>query len=606
MAKGTIGVHTENMFPIIKKWLYSDKDIFVRELVSNGCDAVSKLKRLSTSNEASISENEELFVKITVDKPGKKLIFTDNGIGMNSEEIEKYITQMAFSGAEEFLEKYQDENKETSIIGHFGLGFYSAFMVADTVEIDTLSYRSGEQSAHWSCGGGTEYEMDAGSYAIRGTQITLHVSDENEEFLESYKIREILNKYCSFLPVNIYLEDAEKIPVEGEEKEAPTPINDPSPLWLKRPSDCTDEEYKAFYAKVFMDFEPPLFYIHLNVDYPFNLKGILYFPKLRHELGSIEGQIKLYNNQVFVADNIKEVIPEYLMLLKGCIDCPDLPLNVSRSFLQNDGYVKKVSAHIIKKVADKLTGMFNTAPDDFKKYWEDINPFVKYGCIRDEGFYDKVKNIVLFKTTEDAFYTIEQLKEKAGENKTVYYVSDPRQQAQYVAMFRREGIEAVVLPHMIDNHFISFLEYKDTGLKFQRIDADISDNLKAESAQELAGVAEIFGTVIMDEHLKFEVQALKNEDIPALLVMSEQARRMQEMSAMFAGSMPPMPEEKTLIINSSNKAIIALSQRADDKEFAELVCLYVYDLAQLAHTPLNADQMTAFLSRANKLLSKLD
>ncbi len=595
--KGNIGVNTENIFPIIKQWLYSDKDIFVRELVSNGCDAVSKLKKLVSLGDAK--ENGDYRVTVTVDKAGKKLIFSDNGIGMTAEEIEKYITQVAFSGAEEFLEKYKGDSENSSIIGHFGLGFYSAFMVSDVVEIESLSYKEGAKAAHWSCDGGIEYEMTEGFKTTVGTDIILHVTSADEEFLDFYRIKEILSRYCSFLPVDIYLKDAEK------EEQDDTPINDKEPLWLKNPSECTDEEYKEFYTKVFMDFQPPLFWIHLNVEYPFNLKGILYFPKLRHEASGIEGKIKLYNNQVFVADNIKEVIPEYLMLLKGCIDCPDLPLNVSRSFLQNDGYVKKVSAHITKKVADKLTGMFNTSREDLEKYWDDISPFVKYGCMRDDSFYDRMKDCVLYKTTDGNYVTLAEYAEKAKDknDKTVYYASDEEVQAQYIAMFKNEGIEVLYLPYAIDSHFISFMEYKNNEYKFKRIDSSVEDTID-KNAEADEALAEIFKKAIGDENLKVECAALKNTMLPAIINISEESRRMQEMSMIMGMDMPPVPEDKKLILNTESP-IVKNIKESKDEETTGLICNYINDLAMLAHKPLSSSQMAAFLERSNEILNKI-
>ncbi len=595
--KGTIAVNTENIFPIIKQWLYSDKDIFVRELVSNGCDAVSKLKKLVSLGDAKAGDDYR--VTVTVDKAGKKLVFSDNGIGMTTEEIEKYITQVAFSGAAEFLEKYKGEGESSTIIGHFGLGFYSAFMVSDIVEIESLSYKEGAKPAHWTCDGGIEYDMTEGVKTTVGTDITLHISADNEEFLDFYRIKEILNRYCSFLPVDIYIIDAEK------EEQDENPINDKEPLWLKNPSDCSDEEYKEFYAKVFMDFEPPLFWIHLNVDYPFNLKGILYFPKLRHEASGIEGKIKLYNNQVFVADNIKEVIPEYLMLLKGCIDCPDLPLNVSRSFLQNDGYVKKVSAHITKKVADKLTGMFNTAREELEKYWDDISPFVKYGCMRDESFYDRMKDCVLYKTTEGKYVTLPEYTENAKDKneKTIYYASDEEVQAQYIAMFKNEGIEVLYLPYAIDSHFISFAEYKNSEYKFKRIDSSIEDAIH-KNAETDETLAQLFKKAIGDENMKVECAALKNTTLPAIINISEESRRMQEMSAILGGNMPPIPEDKKLILNTESP-IVQNIKKSTDEETTGLICNYINDLAMLAHRPLSSTQMAAFLERSNAILEKI-
>ncbi len=584
MAKGNISVNTENILPVIKKWLYSDKDIFIRELVSNGCDAISKMKQAGAT--------DNYFVKVTVDKKNKKLIFSDNGIGMTADEIEKYIAQVAFSGAEEFFEKYNKESEKNTIIGHFGLGFYSAFMVADTVEIESLSFTENAKSAHWSCDGGIEYEITDGTRTERGTDIILHISDENEEFLEISKVSDILNKYCYFLPVDIYIIDAEK---NEEEK----PFNDKTPLWLKNPSECTDEEYINFYHTVFHDFDAPLFWIHLNVDYPFNMKGILYFPKLKHEASGLEGQIKLYNNQVFVADNIKEVIPEYLMLLKGCIDCPDLPLNVSRSFLQNDGYVKKVSAHITKKVCDKLTGMFNTDREKLQKYWDDISPFVKYGCMRDDAFYEKIKDIILYKSTEEKYFTLEEYT-SGKEDKTIYYTSNPEAQAQYIEMFKEKQV--VLLPYAIDTHFISFMEFKNNEIKFKRIDSAVAGN--TEKSTENNTLISKFKEYIGDENLKVECATLDNTKLPAIINLSEESRRMQEMSAMIMGKIGDIPEDITVVLNL-NSPIVEKLKTSSDEEFNKLVSNYIYDIATLAHRPLSSDRMGAFIERSNDILSRL-
>ena len=584
MAKGNISVNTDNILPVIKKWLYSDKDIFIRELVSNSCDAISKMKQIKPA--------ENYFAKVIIDKKNKTLTFSDNGIGMTADEIEKYIAQVAFSGAEEFFEKYSKESEKNTIIGHFGLGFYSAFMVAQKVEIESFSFTENAKSAHWSCDGGIEYEITDGIRTERGTDIILHISEENEEFLEYSKVMEILNKYCYFLPVDIYVIDAEK----SEEEKS---FNDKTPLWLKNPSECTDEEYVNFYHTVFKDYDSPLFWIHLNVDYPFNLKGILYFPKLKHEASSLEGQIKLYNNQVFVADNIKEVIPEYLMLLKGCIDCPDLPLNVSRSFLQNDGYVKKVSAHITKKVSDKLTGMFNTDREKLEKYWDDISPFVKYGCMRDDNFYEKIKDIVMYKSTEDKFYTLE---EYTKEDKTVYYTSNPEAQAQYIEMFKAKGTPVVLLPYAIDTHFISFVEFKNNGVKFKRIDSCLADN--TEKSTDNNTLISKFKEAIGDENLKVECASLENTKLPAILNLSEESRRMQEMSAMIMGKIGDIPEDITVVLNLASP-IVAKLKTSTYTDFEKLVCNYIYDIATLAHRPLSSDRMTAFIERSNDILSKL-
>ena len=609
MAKGNISVDSENLFPIIKKWLYSDKDIFLRELVSNGCDAITKYKTVALSGEAEADDAYK--VTVTVDKPNKKLIIADNGIGMSADEIDKYINQIAFSGATEFLEKYKDENDDSAqIIGHFGLGFYSAFMVADSVEIDSLSYRDGEKPAKWVCDGSMEFDMTEGTRQTRGTEITLNIAEDSVEFLEEFKIREILRKYCAFLPVEIYLENAEKVEEKdekSEETEEIKPINDTCPLWMKKPSECTDEEYKEFYRNVFMDFNEPLFWIHLNVDYPFNLKGILYFPKINHEFSGIEGQIKLFNNQVFVADNVKEVIPEFLMLLKGVIDCPELPLNVSRSFLQNDGYVKKIASHITKKVADKLTNLYKNDTDNYTKYWEDINIFVKYGCIRDEKFYDKVKDALIYKTLDGEYKTLEDL--TAGkENAEIYYVSDEMQQSQYINMFKEQGLDAVILPTMMDTHFISFIEMKDQKVKFRRIDSalsDISDSV--EDDDESKAIVDLFRNELNDESLKIEVQKLKNDAVPAVILLSEESRRMQEMyksyGQQFAGMANMFTEEFTLVINANNELIAKLPSLDEDTK--KLVINHVYDLAKISHSPLNAEQMSNFIARSNELLKKL-
>lgn len=614
MAKGNISVDSENLFPIIKKWLYSDKDIFLRELVSNGCDAVTKLKKLASIGDAKIGENEKFKVTVSVLPEAKKLIISDNGIGMTAEEIDKYINQIAFSGASDFLAKYKEEDDTgAQIIGHFGLGFYSAFMVADSVEIDSLSYQDGAKAAKWTCDGSMEFELTDGERTERGTTITLNIAEDSEEFLDEYKVRQILNKYCAFLPIEVYLETPEKKEEvkEGEEKEEPKPINDTNPLWMKKPSECTDEEYKEFYRKVFMDFNEPLFWIHLNVDYPFNLKGILYFPKINHEFAGQEGQIKLYNNQVFVADNVKEVIPEFLMLLKGVIDCPDLPLNVSRSFLQNDGYVKKISAHITKKVADKLTGLYNSEKENYEKYWEDIDIFIKYGCLRDEKFYDKVKNIIIYKNLDDKFITLDEYL-NGKEDKTVYYVSDPKTQSQYINMFKNQGLDAVILPSMMDTHFISFVEMKNEGVQFKRIDSAINDISETAEKDDAAKekdekLVEKFKNEIGDDTLKIEVQSLKDNSIPAVILLSEQSRRMREMYRSYGQQMAGMADmfkdEFTLVLNENNPLIKKLDTLND--EDANLVIDHVYDLAKISHSPLDAEHMTKFIERSNKLLEKL-
>ncbi len=611
MAKGNISVDSENLFPIIKKWLYSDKDIFLRELVSNACDAVTKLKKLAGIGEAELDADEKFKVTVSIDKKNNKLIISDNGIGMTEEEIDKYINQIAFSGASDFLSKYKDEENEgAQIIGHFGLGFYSAFMVSDSVEIDSLSYQKGAIPARWVCDGTMEFDMSEGERDERGTTITLNIAEDSREFLEESTIRQILHKYCAFLPTEIYVEnldDEPETPEEGKEPEEPKPINNTTPLWMKKPSECTDEEYKAFYRDVFMDFNEPLFWIHLNVDFPFNLKGILYFPKINMEFAGQEGQIKLFNNQVFVADNVKEVIPEFLMLLKGVIDCPDLPLNVSRSFLQNDGYVKKISAHITKKVADKLTGIYNSDKESYEKYWDDINIFIKYGCIRDEKFYEKIKEILIFKTTDGKYVTMNEYLE-GKDKKEIYYVSDPKLQSQYIRMFKEQGLEAVELPTMMDTHFISFLEMKNPEVKFKRIDSVLSDTAEDKETDEETSKAlvEKFKIRIGDDTLKIEAKPLKNAEIPAVILLSEESRRMQEMYRSYGQQMAGMAsmfhDEFTLVINMNNDLIQKLD--ALSEEDADLVMDQVYDLARISHSPLSAEAMTKFIERSNKLLEK--
>ena len=678
--KGNISINTENILPIIKKWLYSEKDIFVREIVSNSNDAVIKLKKLASIGEAEIGEGEKFYIRVIVNKDKKTIQVVDNGIGMTGDEVKKYINQIAFSGAVDFLEKYKDKTDEGSqIIGHFGLGFYSAFMVSEKVSIDTLSWQKGAEAVKWTSSGGTEFEMEESDRSERGTTVTMYLSDDALEFLDDYKIKETLEKYCFFMPVEIYLEDAckkkEDKKESGEDKEAKAdtaekggevgtpekageseetkdkgenaekgggaekseeaseaaekPINDTHPLWLKNPRDCTDEEYKEFYKKVFHDFNDPLFWIHLNMDYPFNLKGILYFPKLKHEFETIEGQIKLYYNQVFVADNIKEVIPEFLMLLKGAIDCPDLPLNVSRSFLQNDGYVSKISSHITKKVADKLTSLFENERENYNKYWDDINPFVKYGCIREEKFYDRVKDIVIFKTTNGEYVTQKDYIEKYGdktreknndkdkEKDRIFYVTDENQQSQYIRIFKEYGIDAVILSTLIDNHFIQFLEMKENKIKFTRIDSDLSDSLKSEDGAdkktELSkDLEKIFKEALENDKLKINIEALKKDSVPAMILLSEYSRRMQEMSRMYGMNGMNMngmfPDEQTLVLNSNNpliQSVVKMAGSEDKKEDVKLICRHVYDLAMMSHKQLSPDEMTKFIERSNMLLSKL-
>lgn len=617
IEKGNISIHTENIFPIIKKWLYSDKDIFIRELISNGCDAVSKYKRLVSLGEAEGIDDEKFKVVVSVNKEEGTLTFSDNGIGMTDEEVKKYITQVAFSGAEDFIQKYKDKMGEgNDIIGHFGLGFYSAFMVAKKVQIDTLSYKKEATPVRWICEGGTEYEMgDSDSRETRGTTITLFLDDESKEFLEYYKVRGIIEKYCSFLPTEIFLinvDEEKKKSEEDKDKDGePTPLNDTNPLWLKKPSECTDEEYKEFYKQVFNEYEDPLFWIHLNVDYPFNLKGILYFPKLKNEFELIEGKVKLYNNQVFVADNIKEVIPEFLLLLKGAIDCPDLPLNVSRSFLQNDRDVSRISKHIVKKVADKLNSIFNNDRDKFDEFWDDIHLFIKFGCLKDESFYEKIKDIIVFKNIEGKHITLKDYLDNAKEKheNKVFYVSNEEEQSQYIKLFKEYGLDAVILSSPIDNNFISFLEYKDGNVKFTRVDSDLSDVLKDKDAEENKEnnekIIELFKSVIGDKMKEYKVESLKNEKTPAMVLLSEYSRRMAEMQAQFGGIGMNIPEEKSLVINGNNpiiKKLVSISDDESKKDKVNMICKQIVDLALISNKSLNSDELDEFINRSNDLM----
>ena len=609
--KGSISIHTENIFPIIKKWLYSDKDIFIRELISNGCDAVNKYKKLISLGEAKGNTDENYKIKVSIDKENSALIFEDNGIGMTAEEVEKYINQVAFSGAEDFFNTYKDKmNEENDIIGHFGLGFYSSFMVSKKVQIDTLSYKENATPVRWVSEDGLEFELtQSDNRETRGTTITLFLADDSKEFLEEYTVRNIIDKYCSFLPVDIYLETIKTEETKEDEVVDTTPINDTNPLWLKAPKDCTDEEYKEFYRKVFKTFDEPLFWIHLNVDYPFNLKGILYFPKLKNEFELIEGKVKLYNNQVFVADNIKEVIPEFLLLLKGVIDCPDLPLNVSRSFLQNDRDVSKISKHIVKKVADKLKSLYKNERENYEKFWDDIQVFIKFGCLKDESFYDKVKDSILFKTINSQYITLndylENCKEK-HENK-VFYVSNEEQQSQYIKLFKDYGLDAVILDSTIDNHFISMIEFKNQGVHFNRIDADLSDILKEndnEDNKEIrTDIENLFKDVIGDRINNYSVESLKSEDTPAIILISEQSRRMAEMRSQFAGMDFGMSfeEEKTLVINNNSsivKKLVSLKDDESKKEQISLICNQIVDIALLSNKELDE-----FIKINNQLMS---
>jgi len=613
--QGNISIHAQNIMPIIKRWLYSDKDIFIRELVSNGCDAITKQKMLTPEAEC------DWRVNVTLDESAGELRFSDNGIGMTAEEVEKYINQVAFSGAEEFLKNYEGDDKG-GIIGHFGLGFYSAFMVADKVTIESLSGKEGAQPVRWESEDGMAFAMSEGVRTERGTDIILHISEEEKEFLQEFRVREVLNRYCGFMNTPVYLDvlkeevlvsAAEGEEVKPEEPKAPVRINATEALWLKAPKDCTEEEYKNFYREVFHTFEDPLFYVHLNVDYPFNLKGILYFPKLTNDFGTREGEIKMFSGQVFVADNIKEVIPEFLMLLKGVIDCPDLPLNVSRSFLQNDGYVKKLSAYITRKVADKLCGLFNTAREDYQKYWDDIHPFVKYGCMRDAKFYDQVKKTLLYKTTKGEYYTVEEYfaKHEGKLGKKVVYTNDPTRQSASVAMYDAEGVDVVVLDALIDLNFLSFMEYQGgvEGLQFARVDADsdtftkeqTEDEKKQNEAKE-AELLDVFKAATGKEELQVKLAALKDEAMPALLTQDEQGRRFSEMGRIY-GQDFQMPEMHTLVLNASNNVVKNLMTAEGEKR--DLMAAQLYDLARMSTRPLEKDEVTAFLVRSHKLLEML-
>lgn len=618
--QGNISIHAQNIMPIIKRWLYSDKDIFIREMVSNGCDAITKQKMLSPGAE------EDWRVTVTLDAEQGELTFSDNGIGMTAEEVEKYINQVAFSGAEEFLKNYEGDEKG-GIIGHFGLGFYSAFMVADRVTIETLSGTEGASPVRWTSEDGMVFTMEDGSRTRRGTDVILHISEEEKEFLEEYRVREVLKRYCGFMATPVYFDvvkkeeparegqEGEKA-AENKEPKGPELINDTPALWLKAPKDCTDEEYKKFYRDVFHTFDDPLFYVHLNVDYPFNLKGILYFPKLTNDFGTREGEIKLFSGQVFVADNIKEVIPEFLMLLKGVIDCPDLPLNVSRSFLQNDGYVKKLSAYITRKVADKLTGLFNSERDNYQKYWDDIHPFVKYGCMRDAKFFDQVKDTLLYKTTKGEYLTLQEyLSKNEGKlgGKKVIYTNDPTRQSASVAMYDAEGIDVVVMDALIDLNFLSFMEYSSgvEGLTFARVDADsqtfqkeMTEDEKKQSEEDEKKLADVLHKATGKEDLTVKLASLKDESLPAMLTQEEQGRRFSEMSRIY-GQNFKLPETHTLVLNAANPVVKSLISGEADEETRGLIAAQLYDLARMSTRPLEKEEVTAFLSRSNKLLELL-
>lgn len=619
--KGSLSINSENIFPIIKKWLYSDHDIFLRELVSNACDAITKLRKLDMIGEFEEPEDNHYRVDVKVSPENKTIKVIDNGLGMTADEVEEYINQIAFSGAEDFLAKYKDKTNEDQIIGHFGLGFYSAFMVADKVTIQTLSYKEDAVPVYWECDGGTEFSMSDGERTERGTEITLYLGEDSVEFANEFRVREILNKYCSFMPEEIYFTNEDVKEEETEEKEEkpeePKPINDTVPLWAKHPNECTEEEYKEFYRKVFMDFKEPLFWIHLNMDYPFNLKGILYFPKINYEYESIEGTIKLYNNQVFIADNIKEVIPEFLLLLKGVIDCPDLPLNVSRSALQNDGFVKKISDYITKKVADKLAGLCKTEKESYEKYWDDISPFIKFGCLKDEKFNKKMKDYILFKNLEKKYITLPEYLEAAkdkNENK-VFYVTDEVVQSQYINMFKEQGMDAVYLTQNIDSAFITHLEQANQEVKFLRIDADVADTLTEEAnEEEMKSMSETLGDIfkkaLSKENLTIKVERLKNEGVSAMITLSEESRRMQEMMKMYnmGQDMDPamfgMEGGETLILNANNRLVQYVIDHPEG-EHTELICQHLYDLAQLSNRPLDAESMTKFIARSNEILGLL-
>ena len=681
--KGSLSISSENIFPIIKKWVYSDHDIFARELVSNGCDAITKLKKLDMMGEYTLPDDYKGKIQVIVNPEEKTLKFIDNGLGMTADEVEEYITQIAFSGATEFLNKYKDKTTEDDMIGHFGLGFYSAFMVADEVHIDTLSYKEGAKPVHWVSEGGTEYEMEEGDKEEVGSEITLFLNEDCVEFSNEYRIREVLEKYCSFMPVEIFVSKAnaepeyETIPEDEvldtdtvvehihedakmEEKEnengekemvevspasdkakivkRPVSISDPAPLWTKHPNECSKEDYIDFYRKVFMDYKEPLFWIHLNMDYPFNLKGILYFPKINTEYDSIEGTIKLYNNQVFIADNIKEVIPEFLMVLKGVIDCPDLPLNVSRSALQNDGFVQKISEYISKKVADKLSGVCKTDKENYEKYWDDISPFIKFGCLKDEKFCEKMSDYVLFKNLDHKYMTLKECIEKNGgkaepeektegenaeqsaekketEKTTIYYVTDEQQQSQYINMFKKEGLDAVILSHNIDSPFITQMEQKNEHIKFQRIDADLTDHFKEDVSEEekeafkekTDSLVEIFRKALGNDKLEVKVEKMKDENVASMITLSEESRRMQEMMKMYgmSGMDPSMFGTNATLILNANHPLVEYVVAHKDGENTEMFCHQLYDLAMLAHKPLSPEEMTEFVKRSNEIMMKL-
>ena len=605
MEKGNLSINSENILPIIKKWLYSDMDIFVRELVSNASDAITKLVRLDALGEVVLHSEDDFAIKVVLDKNNRTIKIIDNGVGMTADEIKQYINQIAFSGAADFLSKYDEENsgekdEQKGIIGHFGLGFYSAFMVADKVEIDSLSHHHGAEAAFWFSTGGIEYEMSEGKRTERGTEITLHIGSDGEEFLDDYKLRGILKKYCGFIPVDIYFENTAS---KSDEEEKP--INDKNPLWLKRAASCTDEEYKKFYHQVFMDYRDPLFWIHLNMDYPFRLKGILYFPRLKHELDAIEGQVKLFSNQVFVADNIKEVIPEFLLLLKGVVDCPDLPLNVSRSFLQNDGYTEKLSSYIVKKVADKLTSLAANEREEYNKYWDDINQFIKYGCIREDGFYQKCKDAVLYKSVDGNHYTLAEYLERNEEKigKKVVFASDAKLQSQYIRLIKEQGVDCVLLESRLDNPFTNQIEANESGLLFTRVDAELGDILKGETTEgSHKELVALFKENIDNEKIEIDVQNFKNSGVPAMLFLSEEVRRAQEMTALYGLSFDDGKSKEKLTLNGTNELVKILDEGKVSADDAKVLCQHIWDMAALSYGGLEPKRMEEFLERSSFIL----
>lgn len=651
MKNGNLSINSENIFPIIKKWMYSDHDIFAREMISNCADAITKLKKLDMIGEYECPDDYKPTIEVVVDPGEKTLSFSDNGLGMTEAEVEEYITQIAFSGATEFLEKYKDKTNEDQMIGHFGLGFYSAFMVADEVHIETLSYQEGAAPVHWESSGETTYQIGEGSREEVGTTITLFLNDDSLEFANEYRMREVLGKYCAFMPYPIYLRQAgvaqeyqtideadlrdddvviEHIQEDGKDKvkinKRRVALNDIHPLWAKHPNDCSDDDYKEFFRKVFLDYKEPLFWIHLNMDYPFNLKGILYFPKINTEYDSIEGTIKLYNNQVFIADNIPEVVPDFLKLLKGVIDCPDLPLNVSRSALQNDGFVKKISDYITKKIADKLTGMCKTDREHYEKHWDDIAPFVKYGCLRDDKFCERLQDYILFKDLDDKYLTLKEYMDKNGlvakteekandeekdseEKQDIYYVTDPIQQSQYIKVFKSEGLDAVYLTHSIDTPFISQLEQKNKSLAFKRIDAQIDDSLKADETDDKATeeVSSVFKKALGKDNLLLKVENLKDDSVASILVTSEEGRRMQDMMRMYGidtGSPDMLDNDATLIVNANHPLVQYITEHKRSKNSA-VICKQLYDMARIANHPLSPEEMSAFVQRTNDIMMLL-